>query len=217
MSSAEDEISQFNNGPQDTYGRQGEYTTALDQPPLNLTITYDYQLPIGYQKRWLNHGIAATLLGGWAVAGIHHYQSGTSLFELNAGNNLSIFNDELRPNYVPGVSEKAHWTGKFNPHTDAYINAAAFTLPAPNTFGNVSRDLPLRGTAYLDEDFSARKDFHIWESVKMQFRTDFFNAFNRSQLIDIFTNHSFGSVGFGTDSHQGNQPRTIQLALKAFF
>lgn len=217
MSTAEDELSQFNDGPQDTYGRQGEYTVALDQPPLNLTITYDYQLPIGYQKRWLNHGIAATLLGGWAVAGVHHYQSGTALFETSAGNDLNIFNSILRPNYVPGVPLKAHWTGKFNPHIDAYINAAAFTQPAPNTFGDVPRDLPLRGMAYLDEDLSARKDFHIWESMKMQFRTDFFNAFNRAQLIDIFTNTSVGSTGFGTNAHQGNQPRTIQLALKAIF
>ena len=217
MSTAEDELSQFNDGPQDTYGRQGEYTVALDQPPLNLTITYDYQLPIGYEKKWLNHGIAATVLGGWAVAGIHHYQSGTALFETSYGNDLSIFNDILRPNYVPGVSEKAQWSGKFNPHTDAYINAAAFAAPAPNSFGNVSRDLPLRGLAYLDEDLSARKDFHFYKSAALQFRSDFFNAFNRSQLIDIFTNTSVGTTGFGTDGHQGNQPRTIQFALKALF
>jgi len=217
MSTAEDELSQFNDGPQDTYGRQGEYTVALDQPPLNLTVTYDYQLPIGYEKKWLNHGIAATLLGGWAVAGIHHYQSGTALFETSTGSNLSIFNDILRPNYVPGVPEKAHWSGKFNPHIDAYINSAAFTAPAPNSFGNVSRDLPLRGTAYLDEDLSARKDFHIYKESSLQFRSDFFNAFNRSQLIDIFTNTSWGTTGFGTDAHQGNQPRTIQFSLKALF
>ena len=71
--------------------------------------------------------------------------------------------------------------------------------------------------AYLDEDLSARKDFHIYESSSLQFRTDFFNAFNRSQLIDIFTNTSVGTTGFGSDAHQGNLPRTIQLALKLLF
>jgi hypothetical protein len=217
MSTAEDELSQFNDGPQDTYGRQGEYTVALDQPPLNLTVTYDYQLPIGYQKKWLNHGIAATVLGGWAIAGIHHYQSGTALFETSIGNDLNIKNDLLRPNYVPGVSEKASWSGKFNPRLDAYINAAAFKDPAPNSFGNVSRDLPLRSTAYLDEDLSARKDFHIYESSSLQFRTDFFNAFNRSQLVDIFTNTNPDDPNFGTDGHQGNNPRTIQMSLKFLF
>jgi hypothetical protein len=218
MSTAEDEISQFNDGPQDTYGRQGEYTTALDQPPLNLTVTYDYQLPIGYKKRFLNHGIAATVLGGWAVAGIHHYQSGTALFETSISNDLNIKNDLLRPNYVPGVSEKATWSGKFNPRTDAYINVNAFSAPAPNTFGNVSRDLPLRSTSYLDEDLSARKDFHIYESSSLQFRTDFFNAFNRSQLVDIFTDTNPGDgPNFGKDGHQGNNPRTIQMSLKLLF
>ena len=218
MSTAEDEISQFNDGPMDTYSREGEYTTALDQPPLNLTVTYDYQLPIGYQKKWLNHGIAATVLGGWAVAGIHHYQSGTALFETSIPNGLAIFNDLLRSNYVPGVSEKGTWSGKFNPRIDHYINAAAFKDPAPNTFGNVSRDLPLRSMAYLDEDLSARKDFHIYESSALQFRTDFFNAFNRSQFMDIFTDTNPGDgVNFGKDGHQGNNPRTIQLSLKLLF
>ena len=217
MSTAEDEISQFNDGPMDTYSREGEYTTALDQPPLNLTVTYDYQLPIGYQKKWLNHGIAATVLGGWAIAGIHHYQSGTALFETSIGNDLNIKNDLLRPNYVPGVSEKASWSGKFNPRLDAYINAAAFAKPAANTFGNVSRDLPLRSTPYLDEDLSARKDFHIYKSSALQFRTDFFNAFNRSQLVDIFTDTNPGDASFGHDGHQGNNPRTIQMSLKMLF
>jgi len=218
MTTAEDEINQFNDPTQDTYGRQGEYTTALDQPPLNLTVTYDYQLPIGYKKRFLNHGIAATVLGGWAVAGIHHYQSGTALYETSIATDLSIKNGLLRPDYVPGVSEKATWSGKFNPHNDAYINVNAFAKPAPNTFGNVSRDLPLRSMAYLDEDLSARKDFHIYESSALQFRTDFFNAFNRSQFMDIFTDTNPGDgVNFGKDGHQGNNPRTIQLSLKLLF
>src|ERR1035438_6376677 len=81
MSNAEDEIGQFNDGPEDTFSRQGEYSNALDQPPITLTISYNYELPFGYQRKFLNHGIAATLLGGWGVSGVHHYQSGTSMFE----------------------------------------------------------------------------------------------------------------------------------------
>jgi hypothetical protein len=217
MSTAEDELNQFNDGTQDTYARAGEYTTALDQPPLNLTVTYDYELPIGYEKKWLNHGIAATVFGGWALSGIHHYQSGTALFETSIGNNLHIFNHELRANYVPGVSEKATWSGKFNPHTDHYLNAAAFSAPPPNTFGNVSRDLPQRAFAYLDEDFNARKDFHIYKSSALQFRTDFFNAFNRTSFGTIFTNTNPLDPNFGSIPAQGNQPRTIQLSLKLLY
>jgi len=75
----------------------------------------------------------------------------------------------------------------------------------------------LRSTPYLDEDLSARKDFHIYKSSALQFRTDFFNAFNRSQLVDIFTDTNPGDASFGHDGHQGNNPRTIQMSLKMLF
>ena len=220
MTNSEDEIGQFNDGPQDAYGLQGEYSNALDQPPLTLTISYNYELPFGYQRKFLNHGIAASLLGGWGVSGIHHYQSGVSMFETSVTNNLQIGSDILRPNIVPGQPEKAHWTGKFNPYTDPYINADAFTAPPPGTFGNAPRTLPLRSFAYLDEDLSVRKNFHVWESFNMQLRSDWFNAFNRTSFASIFTgtsNPGVANSGFGLVPSQGNQPRTIQMALKLLF
>jgi hypothetical protein len=220
MSNAEDEIGQFNDGPQDAYSLQGEYANALTQPPLTLTISYNYELPFGYQRKFLNHGIMASAFGGWGFSGIHHYQSGTSMFETSVTNNLQIGSDILRPNFVPGQPEKAHWNGKFNPYTDVYINPDAFTAPPPGTFGNVPRNLPLRSFAYLDEDLSVRKNFHVWESLNMQLRSDWFNAFNRTSFASIFTgtgNPGVPNSGFGVVPSQGNLPRTIQFALKAIF
>jgi len=217
---AEDEIGQFNDGPQDTYSRQGEYSNALTQPPLTLAISYNYDLPFGYKRRFLNHGIAASLLGGWGVSGIHHYQSGTTMFETSITNTLPIGSSILRPNYVPGQPLKAHWSGKFNPHTDLYINPQAFSVPEPGTFGNVPRNLPLRSFGYYNEDLGARKDFHLWESMKLQFRTDWFNAFNRTSFETIFTgtnNPTVPNSGFGSIGNQGNQPRTIEFALKLIY
>lgn len=220
MSNAEDEIGQFNDGPQDAYSLGGEYSNAMDQPPLTLTVSYNYELPFGYRRKFLSHGIAASLLGGWAVSGVHHYQSGVSMFETSITNTLPIGSSILRPNYVPGQPQKAHWSGKFNPAQDVYINPAAFTVPAPGTFGNVPRTLPLRSFAYYNEDLSARKDFHIWESMKVQFRSDWFNAFNRTDFATVFTgtnNPQDPNSGFGSVPAQGNQPRTIQFALKMLF
>jgi hypothetical protein len=220
MSNSEIVVGPFNDGPQDAYSHIGEYSNALDQPPLTLTISYDYELPFGYKRQFLNHGILASVVGGWGVSGIQHYQSGVSMFETYMNNDLNIGNDLLRPNWVPGQPEKAHWTGKFNPATDIYINPAAFAAPPPGQFGNVPRTLPLRSFAYYDEDLSARKDFHIWESTKMQFRSDWFNAFNRTDFASVFTgssNPQQANSGFGTVPSQGNTPRTIQFSLKAYF
>lgn len=220
MTNAEAALGQFNDGPQDTYSRAGEYTVAMDQPPLTLSISYNYELPFGYNRKFLNHGMAASVLGGWGISGVHHYQSGVAMFETSVTNTLPIGNSILRPNYVPGQPLKAHWTGKFNPATDLYINPAAFTAPPPGQFGNVPRDLPLRSFGYYNEDLSARKDFHMWESVNLQFRSDWFNAFNRTNFGSIFTgtnNPQDPNSGFGQIPSQGNQPRTIQFALKALF
>jgi Carboxypeptidase regulatory-like domain len=220
MSNAEDVLGQFNDGPQDAYTTQGEYSNALTQPPLTLSISYNYDLPFGYQRKFLNHGIAASILGGWGISGIHHYQSGNSMFETSVSNTLPIGNSILRPNFVPGQSQKAHWSGKFNPYTDLYINPDAFSTPPPGTFGNVPRNLPLRSFGYLDEDLSARKNFHIYKSANIQFRSDWFNAFNRTIFETIFTGASNPGVpgsGFGSIGSQGNQPRTIQFALKLLF
>ena len=221
MSNAEDELGQFNDGPQDAYTLQGEYANAMTQPPLTLAISYNYELPFGYERKFLNHGIVASLLGGWGVSGIHHYQSGVPMFETSVSNTLPIGSDILRPNFVPGQSQKAHWIGKFNPYTDLYINPNAFTTPAPGTFGNVPRNLSLRSFAYYDEDLSARKNFHVWESMNMQFRSDWFNAFNRTSFATIggtgTSNPGVTGSGFGSIGGQGNQPRTIQFALKLLF
>jgi hypothetical protein len=65
-----------------------------------------------------------------------------------------------------------------------------------------------------------RKNFHVWESVNAQFRSDWFNAFNRTSFETIFTgtnNPGVANSGFGSIGNQGNQPRTIQFALKLLF
>jgi hypothetical protein len=142
------------------------------------------------------------------------------MFEVQMTNTLPIGNDALRPNWVPGQPQKAHWTGKFNPATDLYINPAAFSTPPPGQFGNVPRNLPLRSFGDYDEDLSARKNFHIWESMNMQFRSDWFNAFNRTNFATVSTgvnNPQVPNSGFGEIGSQGNQPRTIQFALKMLF
>ena len=182
-------------------------------------ISYDYELPFGYKKRWLNHGITSAVLGGWAIAGIQNYESGIPQFELFAQNTLPIFNSYLRPNYVPGQPLRAHWTGKFNPYTDFYINPSAYTQPAPDTFGNAARNISLRSFGYYNEDFSARKDVHIYESVKFQFRCDFFNAFNRTLFGSFSSDESDPGIAsnFGMIPNQANTARSIQFSAKTYF
>jgi hypothetical protein len=102
-----------------------------------------------------------------------------------------------------GVDERMEW---FNP--------AAFVVPPIYTFGNFGRDV-LRSDWYRNWDLSIFREFPFGESKKLQFRAEFFNAFNQTVLGA--PSATVGSVRFGRIFSQANSPRQIQLSLKLYF
>ena len=133
---------------------------------------------------------------------------------LSVINTLPIFNGTLRPNSVAGVDPRGQeGPGGFDPNRDRWINPAAFSVPAPFTFGNTSRYIStLRGPASLSESFAILKDTPIREQINLQFRTEISNPFNRTVFSDPQTNLS--NPNFGQIVSQSNTPRVIQLGLK---
>jgi hypothetical protein len=114
-----------------------------------------------------------------------------------------------------------------------YFDIASFQLQAPGSFGNSGRN-NVRGPGIDNVDLSLFKDFSLphlkgfggTESPRLQFRTEFFNAFNHTQFALINTtfvpnqdvpgsaaspSSPFGSVSSARD------PREIQFALKLLF
>lgn len=108
-----------------------------------------------------------------------------------------------RPDLIAGV----------NPYLDqdrALINPAAFSIPKPGTVGNLMRG-SLRGKNFRQIDFILTKRIRIGESSNVEFRAEFFNAFN-------LTNFSSPPVtlpnqlGVGTNLLQPGQPYTAAAA-----
>ena len=66
-------------------------------------------------------------------------------------------------------------------------------------------------------DLSLYKDFHIAENHRVQFRVEFFNAFNNVTLNNPGT--AFGSAGFGriTSTRAEADARQIQFGLRYDF
>jgi hypothetical protein len=58
-----------------------------------------------------------------------------------------------------------------------YFNPAAFSLPAAGTFGNVGRNTVI-GPGFTNLDLTMGKSVKINERLTLQFRGEFFNAFN---------------------------------------
>jgi hypothetical protein len=62
-----------------------------------------------------------------------------------------------------------------------FFNPAAFLTPAYGTVGNLRRD-SLTGPGYRNLDLSLSKSTQITERIRTQFRAEFFNILNHTNL-----------------------------------
>jgi hypothetical protein len=106
---------------------------------------------------------------------------------------------------LPGGRSRASQISQF-------FNTAAFAKAA-GLDGTAGRNI-VRGPALANWNVSAFKEFQIYESHRIQFRTDFFNFFNEVNLGSpngTLTSPSFGKVTTAADG------RTLQFGLKYRF
>lgn len=107
------------------------------------------------------------------------------------------------------------------------INPAAFALPVGNNPGNAPRNF-LRGFGAVQMNVAIRRDFHLADKLKLQFRAEAFNVLNHPNfgLIDSsLSDATFGqavqmlnqSLGTVNALYQQGGPRSMQLALKLLF
>jgi hypothetical protein len=74
-----------------------------------------------------------------------------------------------------------------------YANGSSIMIPPPlGQFGNMGRNM-FQDTGFKNFDFSLAKNFHFGESMRLQFRAEFFNIFNHPN----FANPYGGQNGFG--------------------
>jgi hypothetical protein len=98
---------------------------------------------------------------------------------------------------------------------ERWFDIGAFTRPAPFTFGNVSRNIGgvrSHGTNNWDLAFFKNTPIAREGQMRLQFRAEFFNLFNRVQFG--FPGQALGNPNFGIVNSQVNEPRLLQLALR---
>jgi len=180
------------------------------------TQSYIWELPFGQGKRWGQTGPSKWLLGGWQLNGLWTCESGlpldisTSNASLNAPGNIN------RPN----VNGPVQVNENIGPG-QLYFNTSAFSAPAPNTFGNVGRNV-LHGPRLFEIDFSVFRKFRITERIGLEFRGESFNFTNTPQFDrpdTVLTDAAFGQVttARGTQSVQVNNNRQLQFSLRLLF
>ena len=63
------------------------------------------------------------------------------------------------------------------------LNASAFQVPAPYTYGNAPTFLNIRGFAFYNENLAlTKRTYFFGERANVEFRLEFFNVFNRHQF-----------------------------------
>ena len=195
----------------------GEKSLSAEDVTHKAVVGWVYELPFGRGKRFgagMNP-VLDKIVGGWELGGIMTMASGFPIGRnFNTPDLTGAFGGSNRSDLIgnPCLSSGRDRGAEIS----QWVNPSAFAHPAPFTFGTTPRLLPgCRIDGIKNFDLSIIKHIPIKESVRAEFRAEFFNAFNRPQFMA--PNMTFGSGSFGQVTVQENLPRVIQLALKIHF
>ncbi len=202
-----------------------------------------YELPIGRGRHYLGdtNPLADGLLGGWQIGGTWNgrtglpvdvtitrpdivYRDTRSGAYVNApvvvgGLPVTVpvvnvpgggaFRNVRRPDVVAGVSPFLTGAGK-----RAFLNPAAFSMPAPGAFGNLGRGA-LHGPGMSQFDLTLQKRFRLTERFNIEFRSELYNLLNRANFANPPATLN-NSLGTGSNQLQPGQAFTSASAGGAF-
>jgi hypothetical protein len=173
-------------------------------------LNFIYELPFGKGRKYGTdmNPVANHILGGWQFNGIVTASSGQPI---GVGIGRDIANIGAR-----AIGQRPNINGDpnlDNPTADRWFNTSVFSEPAPFTFGNAGRNLII-GPGNQTWTLGLYKNFLIKERHRIQFRTEFFNAFNNVNLDNPDTNFDSANIGriFGSAP-----ARQVQFGLKYNF
>jgi hypothetical protein len=208
--------------------------------PNRLVISPIWEIPIGHG----GNSLLQKVVGGWSVATIASFQSGNpfTLYSNNNSGQLDNFLDRpdvIAPIHIFHDPRQQQTLGGDCGGGDLghyYVDPSSFECnvgqpvglpPDPDlpptggvplfSHGNLGRNV-MRGPGINNWDISIAKNFKFTESKSLEFRSEFFNAFNHVQFYGPTLQN--GTEGFDplfgqVTSDRG--PRVIQFALKLYF
>lgn len=211
--------------PQNIYNLVPERgPSSFDVKFLNVTSVV-YNLPFGKGGKLFTgvNPIVNRFIGGWQLSGINTANTGVPVnvyYSPSAANDVTGLTAEYRgePLLRPDVS----CTGSINQSTAqsllTYFGVAGagctFTTPPANApFGNLGRNA-FRAPNFEQWDLAVNKDIPIHESIRLQFRSEFFNILNHTNFG--VPNQQSNSASFGTIT-SAYPARQIQFALKLMY
>jgi hypothetical protein len=203
-------------------GRWFDYGLSDDDIAKNFKFNGEYQFP----HAGLPRGISA-IVNGWEVSGTVDWQTGSpfSIFSGldNSGSGMLADRADLAPGYT--VQKAILGSGRSHAaEVLEWFNTNAFVPNAIGTFGDTGKNI-LRGPRFFQADLAAVKNAKLSERLSLEFRAEFFNAFNNVNFgkpDGNLSDTSFGEItglagGSSSNTYGTAQPRVIQFAMKFSF
>jgi hypothetical protein len=201
---------------QNIYNPKAEWAPCYYDATHILSAYAIYEIPVGRGKalgKDMNKA-ANAVVGGWTISPILSIHTGFPMTPYGSGDQSGTNSRSSRPNCVSNAHVQGRVAGSGFNGIQWFTNQGNFTIPAAGTFGTCAAQLGyLRGPGYNDIDLSLQKNFQITERYKLQFRSDFVNAFNHVNL-DAPDMNLGGTMGQITNAQA---PRNIQFALKFYY
>jgi len=166
-----------------------------------------------YDLPHLGNGWIESATQRWHLSTVLQIQSGFPF-------TVSVFGDTANAGTLLGENPiRANYTGQpiFGPGTrtsDQWFNPAAFATPAAFTFGNVGRNT-VYGPGLQTLDLALHREFAVSERMNFQFRAEFFNALNHTNLGT--PNRFVNTPQFGTITEAATPGRELQLSARVSF
>ena len=144
-----------------------------------------YELPFGPNQAFFNHAghTGNLLISGITLSAIANLQTGFP-FTPQLGYNPTGSGDSrnpVRPDANPNFHGALYTKGSTSQRAAQFFNPAAFSAPVYGTVGNLRRDT-LTGPGYGNLDLSLSKTTQVSERIHTQFRAEFFNVLNHTNL-----------------------------------
>ena len=159
-------------GQYDSAGAQNENNLRLERGlsfsnvPQRFSATFVYNLP--------SSPLLKPVLSHWKLSGVVTIQDGTPLNPFYIATDFANTGTPNRPNIVPGQSISLPGNQR---SVDRWFNTAAFSDPAPFTFGNAGRNI-IPGPGNEVTDMALARVIPFGERFKLEIRAETFNTFN---------------------------------------
>jgi len=156
----------------------GERARTANDARHRFVYSFTWDLPFGQDRSWARSGAAARVLGGWQLTGVNTLQTGLP-FSVGLGfdsSNVGNAPHNARPDRLADGK-----LGRSERSIDRWFDLGAFSVPAQFSHGNAGR-LILDGPGTVNFDLGITRMFQITEGLRLQFRTEFFNAMNIPQF-----------------------------------